>query len=144
MFLGTVFATHFTLGGELTSSRLFHGSDAVELSTVKDSVKVAAGLSITSPYGSGGFSYGSSNSSESSKGEKAAQQSMRLAWQARGGDTLLCSKYVTRITQTFFTDLQGEKERGCMLTPAFLCLSPPAWASTVKDYRLWRIMDVSI
>lgn len=107
---GTVFATHFTLGGELTSSRLFHGSDAVELSTVKDSVKVAAGLSITSPYGSGGFSYGSSNSSESSKGEKAAQQSMRLAWQARGGDTLLCS-------------------------------NPPAWASTVKDYRLWRIMD---
>lgn len=98
MFLGTVFATHFTLGGELTSSRLFHGSDSVELSTVKDSVKVAAGLSITSPYGSGGFSYGSSNSSESSKGEKTAQQSMRLAWQARGGDTLLCSKYVTRRT----------------------------------------------
>ncbi|KAI9896170.1 hypothetical protein N3K66_008342 [Trichothecium roseum] len=107
---GTVFATHFTLGGELTSSRLFHGSDVAELSTVKDSVKVAAGLSITSPYGSGGFSYGSSNSSETSKGERAAQQSMRLAWQARGGDTLLCS-------------------------------NPPLWASTVKDYRLWRIMD---
>ncbi|KAH6974497.1 hypothetical protein BKA56DRAFT_659180 [Ilyonectria sp. MPI-CAGE-AT-0026] len=107
---GSVFATQFTLGGELTSSRLFHGSDAAELSAFKDSVKVAAGLSISTPYGSGGASYGSYNSNETTQGEKKAQQSMRLAWQARGGDTLLCS-------------------------------NPPLWTSTVKDYRLWRIMD---
>ncbi|KAL6416202.1 hypothetical protein AUP68_00416 [Ilyonectria robusta] len=107
---GSVFATQFTLGGELTSSRLFHGSDAAELSAFKDSVKVAAGLSISTPYGSGGASYGSFNSNETTQGDKKAQQSMRLAWQARGGDTLLCS-------------------------------NPPLWTSTVKDYRLWRIMD---
>ncbi|KAH7007637.1 hypothetical protein EDB80DRAFT_578125, partial [Ilyonectria destructans] len=107
---GSVFATQFTLGGELTSSRFFHGSDAAELSAFKDSVKVAAGLSISTPYGSGGASYGSYNSNETTQGEKKAQQSMRLAWQARGGDTLLCS-------------------------------NPPLWTSTVKYYRLWRIMD---
>ncbi|KAI9896027.1 hypothetical protein N3K66_009096 [Trichothecium roseum] len=110
LFPGTVFATHFTLGGELTSSRLFYGSDAAELSTVKDSVKMAAGLSITSTHGSGGFGYAPSSSSETSRGVKAARQSMRLAWRARGGDTLLFS-------------------------------NPPLWASMVKDYHLWRVMD---
>lgn len=96
-FLGSVFATQFTLGGELTSSRLFHSSDAAELSALKDSVKTAAGLSISTPYGSAGASYGSYNSNETNKEEKKAQQSMRLAWQARGGDTLLCSKYATTL-----------------------------------------------
>ncbi|KAH6851071.1 hypothetical protein B0I37DRAFT_414420 [Chaetomium sp. MPI-CAGE-AT-0009] len=107
---GSVFATKFTLGGELISSRLFHGTDDAELSAFKDSVKVAAGLSLSTPYGSAGASYGSLDSNESTKGERKAQQSVRLAWQARGGDTLLCS-------------------------------SPTLWANTVKDYRLWRIMD---
>ncbi|KAI2467792.1 hypothetical protein F4781DRAFT_297493 [Annulohypoxylon bovei var. microspora] len=107
---GSIFATQFTLGGELTSSRLFHGSDAAELSAFKDSVKLAAGLSISTPYVSAGASVGSYNSNEKTEGEKSAQQSMRLAWQARGGDTLLCS-------------------------------NPPLWTSTVKNYRLWRIMD---
>ncbi|KAH6615979.1 hypothetical protein B0J18DRAFT_493787 [Chaetomium sp. MPI-SDFR-AT-0129] len=107
---GTVFATQFTLGGELISSRLFLGKDEAELSAFKDSVKTAAGFSISSPYGSGGASYGSFESNESTKGEKKAQQSLRLAWQARGGDTLLCS-------------------------------NPALWANTVKNYRLWRIMD---
>ncbi|GJN78643.1 hypothetical protein PLIIFM63780_002152 [Purpureocillium lilacinum] len=106
----SVFATQFTLGGELTSSRLFHGSDAAELSAFKDSVKVAAGLSISTPHGSAGISHGSHSSNETAEEEKKAQRSLRLAWQARGGDTLLCS-------------------------------NPPLWASTVKDYRLWRVMD---
>ncbi|GJN76022.1 hypothetical protein PLICBS_010133 [Purpureocillium lilacinum] len=106
----SVFATQFTLGGELTSSRLFHGSDAAELSAFKDSVKVAAGLSISTPHGSAGVSHGSHSSNETAEEEKKAQRSLRLAWQARGGDTLLCS-------------------------------NPPLWASTVKDYRLWRVMD---
>ncbi|KAH7140033.1 hypothetical protein B0J13DRAFT_639301 [Dactylonectria estremocensis] len=88
---GSVFATQFTLGGELTSSRLFRSTDEAELLAVKDSLKIAAGLSISTPYVSAGASYGSSNSNEKTEGEKKAQQSMRLAWQARGGDTLLCS-----------------------------------------------------
>jgi hypothetical protein len=96
-FLGSVFATQFTLGGELTSSRLFQAVDKVSLSAFKDSVKIAAGASISTPYGSAGASYGSFNSNETDKGNSTAQQSMRLAWQARGGDTLLCSKYVTTL-----------------------------------------------
>ncbi|KAI1818289.1 hypothetical protein GGS20DRAFT_529396 [Poronia punctata] len=107
---GSVFATQFTLGGELVSSRLFSGTDEGRLSALKDSTKIAAGASLTTPYGSASASYGSTNSTESQEGERSTQQSLRLAWEARGGNTLLCS-------------------------------NPPAWTSTVKDHRLWRIMD---
>ncbi|KAK6539955.1 hypothetical protein TWF694_008789 [Orbilia ellipsospora] len=107
---GSVFATQFTLGGELTSTRFFQSTDAGELSAFKDSVKIAAGLSISTPAVSGGGSYASMEVKEGSQGERRANQSARLAWQARGGDTLLCS-------------------------------NPPLWASTVKNYLLWRIMD---
>ncbi|KAI8625822.1 hypothetical protein F5Y19DRAFT_448905 [Xylariaceae sp. FL1651] len=107
---GSAFATQFTLGGELISSRLFHGKDDAQLSAFKDSTKIAAGASLTTPYGSGSTSYGSTETNEGSQGQRSAQQSLRLAWEARGGNTLLCS-------------------------------NPPVWMSTVKDYRLWRIMD---
>ncbi|KAI4600652.1 hypothetical protein KJ359_012813 [Pestalotiopsis sp. 9143b] len=107
---GSVFATQFTLGGELTSTRFFQSTDSGELSAFKDNLKTAAGLSISSPVVSGGGSFASSEGKEGSKGERSANQSARLAWQARGGDTLLCS-------------------------------NPPMWASTVKNYMLWRIMD---
>ncbi|KAI9896172.1 hypothetical protein N3K66_008344 [Trichothecium roseum] len=107
---GYVFATQFTLGGELTSTRLFHGGDTAKLSAVKDSLKIAAGVSISAPYASASVDYGSMKATEGTTGDRAAQQSMRLAWQAKGGDTLLCS-------------------------------NPPRWAGTVKDHRLWRIMD---
>ncbi|KAK0510622.1 hypothetical protein JMJ35_007054 [Cladonia borealis] len=107
---GSVFATQFTLGGELTSTRFFQSTDSGELSAFKDSVKIAAGLSISSPNASGGGSIASSEGKEGSQSERRASQSARLAWQARGGDTLLCS-------------------------------NPPLWASTVKNYLLWRIMD---
>lgn len=92
---GSIFATQFTLGGELTSSRLFHGEDSGNLSAFKDSLKIAAGASIFSAGASLGVSGSSYTSTETVNGEKTAQQSLRLTWQARGGDTLLRSKYVT-------------------------------------------------
>ncbi|KAI0407389.1 hypothetical protein F4802DRAFT_611861 [Xylaria palmicola] len=107
---GSVFATQFTLGGELISSRLFQSSDEAELSAFKDTVKTAAGMSLSTPSGSASASYASVDSKDKTEEHKSAQQSLRLAWQARGGNTLLCT-------------------------------NPPLWTSTVKDYRLWRIMD---
>jgi hypothetical protein len=94
-------------------------------------------LSISTPYGSAGGSYGSFDSNESTKGEKKAQQSVRLAWQARGGDTLLCSRYATTLADVFI---------GPMIRVYLLIYlnSPTLWANTVKDYRLWRIMDVRL
>ncbi|KXJ85768.1 hypothetical protein Micbo1qcDRAFT_127428 [Microdochium bolleyi] len=110
--LGNVFALNFTLGGELTSSRLYNSQDHGSLESFKDSVKEAAGMSITSPYATGGFSVGSVQAGEHTAGVRSASQSARLAWKARGGNTLLCS-------------------------------NPPLWTGTIKDYRLWRIMDIS-
>jgi hypothetical protein len=85
----------------LTSTRFFVGTDSGELSAFKDSVKIAAGLSISSPVASGGGSIASSEGKEGSQGERRANQSARLAWQARGGDTLLCSKYVSQISSMY-------------------------------------------
>lgn len=68
--VGNVFATQFTLGGELTSTRFFQGTDSGELSAFKDSVKIAAGLSISSPVASGGGSIASSEGNKSSQGEE--------------------------------------------------------------------------
>ncbi|KAI0097177.1 hypothetical protein GGR51DRAFT_578465 [Nemania sp. FL0031] len=107
---GNVFALNFTLGGELTSLRVFTGQDSLALESSKETAMTSAGLSITSPYVTGGFSVGKADSTESSSQEAKTNQSLRLAWHARGGETLLCS-------------------------------NPPAWTSTVKDHRLWRIMD---
>ncbi|KAH7024703.1 uncharacterized protein B0I36DRAFT_366624 [Microdochium trichocladiopsis] len=107
---GNVFALQFTLGGELTSSRLFDSHDNSSLASFKDSIKLAAGLSISSPYVTAGFSTSSVDATEHAEGEKTTNQNLRLTWKARGGNTLLCS-------------------------------NPPLWTATVKDYRLWRIMD---
>lgn len=136
--VGSVFATQFTLGGELTSTRFFQSTDSGELSAFKDNLKTAAGLSISSPVVSGGGSFASSEGKEGSKGERSANQSARLAWQARGGDTLLCSKYVSSRPSTYPFRAQ---ENICNTNSM---ISPPMWASTVKNYMLWRIMDVSI
>ncbi|KAF3308082.1 hypothetical protein TWF173_001737 [Orbilia oligospora] len=73
-------------------------------------MKFAAGLSIQSSYGGGCGNYGKTESDGSNGSNVTLDQDSRLAWSARGGDTILCS-------------------------------NPSAWAATVKDYRLWRVMD---
>ncbi|KAF3280530.1 hypothetical protein TWF970_002751 [Orbilia oligospora] len=107
---GTVFATSFTLGGYLHSSQDLSTEEVANLAQTKNKMKFAAGLSIQSSYGGGGGNYGKTESDGSNGSNVTLDQDSRLAWSARGGDTILCS-------------------------------NPSAWAATVKDYRLWRVMD---
>ncbi|KAF3922653.1 hypothetical protein ABW21_db0202069 [Orbilia brochopaga] len=106
---GTIFATSFTLGGFLYSTRDVTTEETSTLAQVKNKTRAAAGLSIQSPYGGGGGNVAKTNADGTTVGTVSLNQEVRLAWNARGGDTLLCS-------------------------------NPPAWAATVKDYRLWRLM----
>ncbi|KAK6344287.1 hypothetical protein TWF696_007928 [Orbilia brochopaga] len=107
---GTIFATSFTLGGFLYSTRDITTEEHSTLAQVKNKTRLAAGISIQSPYGGGGGNYAKTNADGTTGGNASLHQDVRLAWNARGGDTLLCS-------------------------------NPPAWAATVKDYRLWRLMN---
>ncbi|KAF3189728.1 hypothetical protein TWF225_002861 [Orbilia oligospora] len=107
---GSIFATSFTLGGYLHSSQDLTTKEVANLAQTKNKMKFAAGLSIQSSYGGGGGNYGKTESDGSNGSNVTLDQDSRLAWSARGGDTILCS-------------------------------NPAAWAATVKDYRLWRVMD---
>ncbi|KAB8079267.1 hypothetical protein BDV29DRAFT_151867 [Aspergillus leporis] len=82
------------------------------MQAVKDETRWAAGVSFSSPKVSGGVNYANTKSTTDKIGTQTIERSALLTWEARGGDTVLCS-------------------------------NPPAWASTVKDYRLWRVMDQS-
>ncbi|KAJ5291794.1 hypothetical protein N7478_001045 [Penicillium angulare] len=82
--LGTFFATNFTLGGELTSSRMFREKEQAKLEATQESIKTSAGLSITSPYASAGGGYAKWDWKETTEGVNKVNQSLRLAWEARG------------------------------------------------------------
>ncbi|RHZ60773.1 hypothetical protein CDV55_104586 [Aspergillus turcosus] len=88
---GNVFAATFTVGGELHSTRSLTTTEKQNLAATKDNVKTAAGFSLSSPYLGGGVSGGWADSSSSNTADQQLRQSLRLAWHARGGDTILCS-----------------------------------------------------
>ncbi|KAK1659111.1 hypothetical protein BDP55DRAFT_733615 [Colletotrichum godetiae] len=107
---GIVFATSFTLGGYLHSSRNVTKNELATLDQVKDTTRTAAGLSIQTPSVSASIGIASTSGTGSQAGGTSLNQGARLTWDANGGNTLLAS-------------------------------NPTDWVSTVKDYRLWRLMD---
>ncbi|KAF4948802.1 hypothetical protein FGADI_9359 [Fusarium gaditjirri] len=107
---GNAFATSFTLGGYLFSTRSVSKTEMANLEQVKDQARKAAGLSIQTPKVSGSFGVASTTGSGKEEGSAVLHQEARLTWDACGGDTLLAS-------------------------------NPAAWVSTVKDHRLWRLMN---
>ncbi|KAL6158044.1 hypothetical protein ACJBU6_03850 [Exserohilum turcicum] len=107
---GKIFVTKFTLGGYLHSTRNVSSKEQSSLEQVKDRTRIAAGLSIQTPKASGGINVAKVESTVTETGVASLLQDAHLTWNARGGDTLLCS-------------------------------NPPAWASTVKDYKMWRLMN---
>ncbi|KAJ4367759.1 hypothetical protein N0V86_009881 [Didymella sp. IMI 355093] len=107
---GTIFVSKFTLGGYLHSTRNVTDKEQSTLEQVKDRTRIAAGLSIQTPKASGGLNFAKVDSTGRETGDASLFQDAHLTWNARGGDTLLCS-------------------------------NPPAWASTVKDFKLWRLMN---
>lgn len=89
---GTVFATQFTLGGFLHSTRNVSSTEVSQLNQVKDRTRIAAGLSIQSPKASGNINVAKVDEKSQDTGSASLLQDVRLTWDAHGGDTLLCSK----------------------------------------------------
>ena len=64
------------------------------LDQVKDRTKIAAGFSLLTPKASGGINVARVEERSTETATASLLQDVRLTWNARGGDTLLCSKYV--------------------------------------------------
>ncbi|KAL2009535.1 hypothetical protein VTN00DRAFT_5342 [Thermoascus crustaceus] len=80
------------------------------LSQTKEKTRVAAGVNFQASGVSARSNFSKVDCSSTEEGSASLNQDLRLTWEARGGDTPLCS-------------------------------NPSTWASTVKDYRLWRLME---
>ncbi|KAF5390432.1 hypothetical protein D9757_005213 [Collybiopsis confluens] len=107
---GTAFATSFTLGGYLYSTRSVSEEENSKLDETKDKLRNAVGLSFTASKASGSFGIANSSGNRTETEHGDLHQTASLTWNGYGGDTLLVS-------------------------------NPNAWASTVKDHRLWRLMN---
>ncbi|THC87721.1 hypothetical protein EYZ11_012831 [Aspergillus tanneri] len=88
---GNAFPTQVMLGGFLHSSRFVDAQSTDHLEKIKAETKTAAGISFASPKLSLGVNYAKANGNEDEKSSGAAYQNANLAWEARGGDTTLCS-----------------------------------------------------
>ena len=91
---GTVFVTRSTLGGFLYSTRHVTEEEQKNLQQAKDKTRITAGASIQTPWVSGNANFASVHSTSNETSNASRDQEARLAWDARGGKTLLCSKSV--------------------------------------------------
>lgn len=91
---GEFFSTRVQLGGRLYASEEFTSSTTASASEVKNAMKFQAALSFKTDTLKGGpkGGYGDSNGTE--RIETGAKLETTLQWQANGGNTLLCNKYV--------------------------------------------------
>lgn len=87
-----MFATSFTLGGYLYSTRSVTKEHRTNLDQVKDQTRKAAGLSIQTPVFGASIGGASASGNGSQEGEGTLNQQVRLTWDAHGGNTLLASK----------------------------------------------------
>lgn len=94
LYTGQYFPTRVLLGGKLHSSESSSIISGASVEQKANTMKAAASLSFSSPYvqASASTSYETQNQKE----EKSSHSSLRgsVTWQAQGGDTLLCNKFV--------------------------------------------------
>lgn len=75
---GTVFATPFTLGGYLSSTRSVTKDEQTTLEQVKDQTRKAAGLSMQTPKVSGSFGVATTTGTGTEDEKATLHQDVRL------------------------------------------------------------------
>ncbi|KAF4497180.1 hypothetical protein FAGAP_6639 [Fusarium agapanthi] len=104
---GNAFATSFTLGGYLYSTRSVSKTEITNLEQVKDQARKAAGLSIQTPKVSGSFGVASTTGTGKEEGSAVLHQEARLTWDACGGDTLLASNMIKDLDVVAYDNLMN-------------------------------------
>jgi hypothetical protein len=94
IFAGTFFASRVELGGRLHSSESSDSSAEGKVEERARALKISAAASFSSTYAQGSASGSKEDSSNHSSNRQNSSLSNNLAWEAKGGDTLLCNKWV--------------------------------------------------
>ena len=89
---GHIFACTVQLGGQLTSTKSASSFASTKDEQKKDAMQAAVAASIESKWVSASASYSKGKTDESSSHAANTDSSSALAWNARGGNTLLCAK----------------------------------------------------
>jgi hypothetical protein len=89
---GHIFVTSFQLGGQLIGSKFGSSIAGTTEREKRDSMKVSAAVSVESKFASAEASYSNTTSNSEKTSTSSVQNSSALAWNARGGNTLLCAK----------------------------------------------------
>ncbi|GIK02915.1 hypothetical protein Aspvir_006980 [Aspergillus viridinutans] len=88
---GTFFASRVELGGRLHSSESSDSSAEGKVEERARALKISAAASFSSTYVQGSASGSNEDSSNHSSNRQNSSLSNNLAWEAKGGDTLLCN-----------------------------------------------------
>ncbi|OJJ95806.1 hypothetical protein ASPACDRAFT_64276 [Aspergillus aculeatus ATCC 16872] len=88
---GDAFPSKVILGGFLRSSRDVKVKTTEQLDAAKEETRRAAEVSFAAPQVSFGVTYASTTSETKTSGQGQTVGNAALTWEARGGDTVLCS-----------------------------------------------------
>lgn len=127
--LGTFFATRVELGGRLHATEDSAALGETTVSEKSKAMKASASLSFSSPWVQASASASHASSNAQNDDQSKSSLNMSMTWEAKGGDTLLCNKYIFSSTNEM-GDANDFK-------------SPPAWCSTVASFYNWRVVKVS-
>lgn len=128
-YLGTFFATRVELGGRLHATEDSAALGNASVSEKSKAMKAAASLSFSSPWVQASATASSASSSASKSQNSDSSLNVGMMWEAKGGDTLLCNKYIDSPINE--VDETNNYE------------SPSAWCATVASFYNWRVVKVS-
>ncbi|KNG87340.1 hypothetical protein ANOM_003946, partial [Aspergillus nomiae NRRL 13137] len=123
---GTFFATRVELGGRLHATEDSAALGNASVSEKSKAMKAAASLSFSSSWAQGSASTSSASSAAKKTEDRDSSLNVSMTWEAKGGDTLLCNKYIVSSIEEV-----GEADD---------YESPPAWCSTVASFYNWRVV----
>lgn len=94
MLEGDIFAQRVQLGGALFASEYSKAVGEQTKEAKTKAMKASAAASFSSPWAQASANASTSNGSDSEKNNSTQHLENSMAWEAIGGDSLLCNKYV--------------------------------------------------
>jgi hypothetical protein len=130
---GDLFARRVQLGGRLTCSEAKHADGESSSKDQASKFKATAQASISGSFAQASFKASHEQQKNTSKEDKSQNLAVNMAWEATGGDTLLCNKL--RLTHILlFNKVPRETDtatRVALLSGALLLASTPTGGSSM-------------
>lgn len=91
---GHIFSKRVQLGGRLSSSQKVANAESGTDTAQAEKLKASASASVSSSFFKASASYSHEKQVQQSQSSNKKDLNSSMAWEATGGDTLLCNKYV--------------------------------------------------